>query len=307
LLYNFTLQAMQHKQKKERKKVSIPTTVPAVLSSLERYLIEVKKYPYLSREEEEKIAKEYYDQGDLKAAEKLVTANLRLVVKIAYEYFRTGFKVMDLIQEGNIGLMQAVKEFNPYRGIRLATYASWWIKAYIQNFLIKNWSLVKIGTTQAQRKLFYKLEQERKRLLSLGITPEVKLLSENLGVKEKEVTEMTKRLSGRDASLDAPIGPDEGATLMDFQSTHTEDYADVLANRETLAIFRDKLDDFVKTLKGKSLYVFERRIMSDEPMTLQEIGDEFGITRERVRQIEVDVIGRLKEYIKQHAPELGVK
>ncbi len=298
---------VQSKKGQKKKKEPITPSLPAVLSSLARYLIEIKKYPYLSREEEEKIAKQYYEHGDLKAAENLITANLRLVVKIAYEYYRTGFKVMDLIQEGNIGLMQAVKEFNPYRGIRLATYASWWIKAYIQNFLIKNWSLVKIGTTQAQRKLFYKLEQERKRLEALGITPEIKLLSENLGVKEKEVTEMTKRLSGRDASLDAPIGHDEGATLLDFQSSHAEDYSTELANRETLTIFKDKLDDFVKTLTGKSLYIFERRIMSDEPMTLQEIGDEFGITRERVRQIEVDVVERLKEYIKQHAPELGVK
>lgn len=291
-----------------KKKKEIKAGLPTLVSAIERYLAEIKRHPTLSKEEEYKIAVEYFDNKDVKSAHKLVTSNLKLVVHIAYDYLRTGFRIMDLIQEGNIGLMQAVKEFNPYKGVRLSTYATWWIKAYIQNFLLKNWSLVKIGTTQAQRKLFYQLNRERKELEAKGFTPDVKLLSEHIGVKEREVIEMDKRLAGRDVSLSTPLSSDSEnkTTLMDLQKDTKESIDDILSEEQVKEKFSNKIAEFKKTLKDKNLYIFEKRLLAEDPATLQEIGDYFGITRERVRQLEENIKKKLKEYLEKELPDISI-
>jgi len=285
--------------------MSRSTSLPIVSDGLSHYLSGIRKYPFLTKEEEFALAEKYYLKHDLSAAEKLVMSNLRLVVKIAYEYTKSGLKLMDLIQEGNIGLMQAVKEFNPYKETRLATYATWWIKAYIQNFLLKNWSMVKIGTTQNQRKLFYNLEKEKRKLEQDGFKPEVKLLSEKLGVKEEEIEEMQLRLSGKEMSLDAPIrGSDSEKTLMDYQPDYTIDMETDIVKKDMLKKFEAELDKFEKTLNEKQKFIFHNRLLSDSPMTLQEIGDHYGITRERVRQLESTVFKKLKNYIEKNSPEM---
>ncbi len=278
--------------------------LPVSVSIQDRYMREVGKYKLLTREEELKLAVEYYETQDLEAAQKLVTANLRLVIKIANGYVRSGIRILDLIQEGNIGLMKAVKDFNPYKGVRLAHYASWWIKAYIQNYLLKNWSLVKIGTTQAQRKLFYKLDQERRHLEALGITPGTKLLATNLGVKEHEVLEMGQRLSGKDVSLDVPVGESGTSSLIDFYATDATPVVELLEQEEMRRVVLDNLDEFKTTLNEKELQIFDRRIFTEEPVTLQEIGDQYGITRERVRQVEKKILDKLRQFIQTKAPEL---
>jgi len=275
--------------------------LPVSVSIQDRYMREVGKYKLLTREEELKLAVEYYETQDLEAAQKLVTANLRLVIKIANGYVRSGIRILDLIQEGNIGLMKAVKDFNPYKGVH---YASWWIKAYIQNYLLKNWSLVKIGTTQAQRKLFYKLDQERRHLEALGITPGTKLLATNLGVKEHEVLEMGQRLSGKDVSLDVPVGESGTSSLIDFYATDATPVVELLEQEEMRRVVLDNLDEFKTTLNEKELQIFDRRIFTEEPVTLQEIGDQYGITRERVRQVEKKILDKLRQFIQTKAPEL---
>lgn len=275
--------------------------------SLSRYLVEIEKYPYLSREEEKKLAMHYFEKQDLESAHKLVSANLKLVVKISYEYLVTGFRVMDLIQEGNIGLLHAVKEFNPYKGLRLSTYASWWIKAYIQNFIIKNWSLVKIGTTQAQRKLFYKLNKEKRELELQGIKPEVKLLSARIGVREDEINEMDGRLAQRDFSLDTPIDGESGKTnYLEREQDRTISQDKKLETDEITQIFKKELVEFEKMLSKKELIILRERLIAEDPLTLQEIGDKLKITRERVRQLENKLKERLKKYILEKIPDLNI-
>ncbi|MFH1728934.1 MAG: RNA polymerase factor sigma-32 [Pseudomonadota bacterium] len=281
----------------------VKKSLPAIVDSLHRYLAEVKQYPYLSREAESKLAKQYYDGGDLDAAQKLVLSNLRLVVKIAHEYSKTGHRLMDLIQEGNIGLMKAVKDFNPYKGVRLSTYAQWWIKAYIHNYLMKNFSLVKIGTTQNQRKLFYKLSQEKKRLEALGLESSIKLLANNLDVKEAEIQEMEIRLASKDISLDTPVSDDESISLLDLQSDKKTDIEKEVSKDEVNEKFNEKLAEFSKTLNNKALYIYKNRMLAEEPMTLQEIADKYSITRERVRQIEANILKKLKKFIGNEVEE----
>jgi RNA polymerase sigma-32 factor len=281
--------------------------LPVIQSDLDLYMSGIRQYPILTEEEEHKIALLYWEKKELDAAHKLVCSSLKLVVRIAFDYIRTGFKIMDLIQEGNIGLMQAVSEFNPYKGVRLATYATWWIKAYVQNFIIKNWSLVKIGTTQAQRKLFYKLNKEKKRLEQMGFGPEVKLLSERLGVTEKEVIEMDGRLRARDISLSKPVGDEQSSTLMDFQKDTRESIEDVLSNNELKENFEKLLLEFKKKINEKELFILLNRLLSEEPLTLQDIGDKFKITRERIRQIEENLKKKLKSFISQKMPDMEIK
>jgi RNA polymerase sigma-32 factor len=272
----------------------------ANVSPLQMYLQEIAAYPLLSPEEEFEYAKRHFDDDDISAAHRLVTSNLRLVVKIANDFRQAQLNFLDLIQEGNYGLMQAVKKYNPYKGVKLSSYAAWWIRAYILKYIMDNKSQVKIGTTAAQRKLFFNLRKEADRLLAEYDKVDTKLLAESLDVREKDVIEMQMRLNAPDFSLDAPVtgdgeeGPARGA-LIASDATSVEDE---LAKLQLESIFGDHLSEFKKTLKGRDLEIFDDRIINEQPLTLQQIGDKYSISRERARQIEARIIKRLKEFVK---------
>jgi len=271
---------------------------------LSAYMQEAKRFPLLSREEEHELAVRYVQEGDTDAARRLIESNLRLVVKIAYEYRRAHRNLLDLVQEGNVGLLKAVQKYDPFRGVKLSSYAAWWIRAYILKFILNNFRLVKIGTTQAQRKLFFNLKKERDKLEQLGFAPEPKLLAERLEVSEKEVIEMQKRLGAPDASLDAPLGgDDEARTRMDCVSSGNADRPDVQAEQSEFTLkLREKLNAFADTLEGREETIFRERWLTDEPLTLQEIGERYGVSRERARQVEKRMLGRLRDYLEK---ELG--
>jgi RNA polymerase sigma-32 factor len=271
---------------------------------LQRYLWEIGQHKLLTKEEEKELAIRVREHGDRDAAYKLVTANLRLVVKIAMEFQRVWMQnLLDLIQEGNIGLMQAVRKFDPYKGVRFSYYASFWIKAYILKFIMDNWRLVKIGTTQAQRKLFFRLKKEKQKLISEGFDPKPKLLSERLGVTEQEVTEMDQRLDGWELSLDAPIKEDSDDERIAFIATPGTSVDSQVAKKEMEAILHEKLAVFKKGLNDRERDILDNRLFSDTPATLQEIGKRYGISRERVRQIQSNMIKRMKSYFEQEIPE----
>ncbi|HLK12210.1 MAG TPA: RNA polymerase factor sigma-32 [Candidatus Binatia bacterium] len=286
-----------------------PTSAGALVpaDSLQRYLAEIRRIPVLSREEEHTLAVRWHEEGDRQAAWRLVTANLRLVVLIAREYQRAVHNLLDLVQEGNVGLLEAIKNFDPYRGIRFPSYAVWWIRAYVIRYIMNNWRLVKVGTTQAQRKLFFNLQKERERLEREGFVASPKLIAQHLGVKERDVVEMEQRLAARDLSVNAPIEDGEDATLLDFLPGPAQT-ADAVADEEYHRLVRRKADEFKRTLKGKDLVIYERRLealMHDEdPVTLQEIGDQYGISRERVRQIEARLKKRLGAYLREQIPDI---
>jgi len=274
---------------------------------LQRYLSEISQYKLLTREQEITLGKQVQESDDPDAAYTLVTANLRLVVKIALEFQRVWMQnLLDLIQEGNIGLMQAVKKFDPYKNVKFSYYASFWIKAYILKFIMDNWRLVKIGTTQGQRKLFFKLKKEKQRLIEQGFDPKPKLLSERLGVSEREIVDMDQRLDGWDVSLDAPVKNDSDTERIDFLKTATESIEDVVAKKEIETILHEKITEFKKSLTGRELEIFNIRIYSDNPVTLQEIGDLYDISRERVRQVEKNIIKKMKAYFKRELPDFNV-
>jgi RNA polymerase sigma-32 factor len=272
------------------------------------YMAEVQRHPLLSREDEERLARRYRSTGDLDAAARLVSANLRLVVKLAHEYHRNPLSLLDLVQEGNIGLMQAVKKFDPERGVKLSTYAAWWIRAYILRYIMDNWKLVKIGTTEAQRKLFFKLRQEQERLLKQGYEATPKLLAERLNVTEQDVVEMDQRLGPDEVSIDAPAGDDSDATRGDriLPASGFPAADERLASEELKRLFRDKLEAFGKTLEGKEKYIFEKRLTADEPMTLQDIGTHFGFSRERARQIEAALVNRMRDFVRSEMPDFDL-
>lgn len=270
---------------------------------LQRYMAEVSRHPLLTREEETRLAREYVRTQDPKLAYRLVTANLRLVVKIAWEYRRAAFNLLDLVQEGNVGLMQGVRKFDPERGVKLSTYAAWWIRAYIIRYLMDNWRIVKLGTTQAQRKIFFNLRKEKERLAAQGFEPEPRLLAERLQVSEEDVRDMEKRLGNDELSIDTPIGDESSSTYGDRLAAGGEAVDDRLADEELGAVFRKHLAEFAKTLKDKEQYIFEHRLTSDEPMTLQDVGNHFGISRERARQIEARLTGKLRDYMKERLPD----
>ncbi|MCH2534584.1 MAG: RNA polymerase factor sigma-32 [Bdellovibrionales bacterium] len=268
-----------------------------------KYMAEIRQYPLLSKEDEEKLTKKYYETGDPQAAEILVKANLRFVVKIASEYAKFGSRLIDLIQEGNVGLMHAIKEFNPYKGVRLITYAVWWIRGYIQEHLMKQYSMVKIGTTQNQRKLFYQLQKEKENIDKLGETEVIKQLSSKLGIDENEVEDMTKRMIKRDLSLDQPIDDDSSSSLIDLQTTDTEGLLeDVIDLKNQLNLLSDKIEEIKKQLNKKELYILEERILAEEPKSLAEIGRERGVSREAVRQMEARVIDKIKQHFLATSP-----
>jgi len=271
---------------------------------LQRYLSEISKYKLLTREQEIELGKRVQEEGDTEAAYVLVTANLRLVVKIALEFQRVWMQnLLDLIQEGNIGLMQAVRKFDPYKNVKFSYYASFWIKAYILKFIMDNWRLVKIGTTQGQRKLFFKLKKEKQKLIDQGFDPKPKLLSERLGVSEREIVDMDQRLDGWDVSLDAPLKDDSDAGRIEFLSSEVESTEDQVAKKEIETLLHNKIDEFKKTMTDRELEIFEKRIFADSPATLQDIGDRYGISRERVRQVEKNIIKKLRVFFKQDMPD----
>ncbi len=274
-----------------------------VFDPLKKYLMEIRKFPLLTREEEIALAKRWWEEKDRYAAYRLVVSNLRLVVKIAFEYQRAYSNLLDLIQEGNLGLMQAVKKFDPYREVKLSSYASWWIRAYILKSLLDNWSLVKIGTTQAQRKLFFRLKKEKGRLEAMGFDPGPKLLAGTLNVTKDEITEMDQRLEGGDLSLNAPLEEDSRQTYMDIIPSG-EMVEEKVADTQFREILDQKIEEFNRTLKGKEAFILKNRLMAEEPLTLQAAGDQLNISRERARQIEKRVVDKLKVFLKDQFPEL---
>ena len=295
--------------KKEAKKTSAPATDKSVVKfdPLQRYLNEISQYSLLTREEERELGIRVQEHGDSDAAYRLVTSNLRLVVKIALEFQRVWMQnLLDLIQEGNIGLMQAVKKFDPYKNVKFSYYASFWIKAYILKFIMDNWRLVKIGTTQGQRKLFFKLKKEKQKLIDEGFDPKPKLLSEKLGVSEREIVDMDQRLNGWDVSLDAPLKDDSDTERIEFLSTESDSIEDDVAKKEMNALLHAKIAEFRKKMTERELEIFDQRIFSDTPVTLQEIGDRYGISRERVRQVEKNVVKKMREYFKKEIPDFDV-
>jgi RNA polymerase sigma-32 factor len=273
--------------------------------ALHRYLQEISQYELLSREATEELAVRFQETGDPDAAYRLVSSNLRLVVKVAMDFQKYWMQnFMDLIQEGNVGLVQATKKFDPYRGVKFSYYAAYWIRAYILKFIMDNWRLVKIGTTQAQRKLFFSLNKEKKLLESQGFKPEIKLLAERLNVKESEVIEMGQRMDNWDVSLEAPVRSDSEDEQKNFLPHDGPGIEEVVASqemRERLAVI---LADLSTRLNEKEQVILNTRLLSDEPKTLQTIADEFNISRERVRQIEANLLKKLRKQFEKEMPDI---
>jgi RNA polymerase sigma-32 factor len=273
---------------------------------LQSYLAEISRYNLLTRQEEKELGRRIQEENDQEAAYKLVTSNLRLVVKIALDFQRVWMQnLLDLIQEGNIGLMQAVKKFDPYKNVKFSYYASFWIKAYILKFIMDNWRLVKIGTTQGQRKLFFKLKKEKQKLIDQGFDPGPKLLSKRLGVSEREIVDMDQRLDGWDMSLDAPLKEDSDTERIEFLSTPSDSAEDQMAKKEIESLLHEKVADFRELLTERELEIFDQRIFSESPVTLQEIGERYHISRERVRQVEKNIIKKMKEFFKKEIPDFA--
>jgi RNA polymerase sigma-32 factor len=267
-------------------------------SAMDRYVGEINRTSLLSREQEMELARRYVEHDDLQAAHKLVVANLRFVVKIAHEYRGYGLKLLDLVQEGNIGLMMAVKKFDPDKGYRLISYAVWWIRAYIQSFIMRSWSLVKLGTTQAQRKLFFKLRSEREkadRAAGAGEFASTRELAERLSVEEADILDMEMRLGARDFSLDVDLQEGGRQTHLDLLVGGETSQEDHFATEEARHLLRGKVHEAMEHLNEKERYIVENRLMTDEPKTLQEIGRHFSISRERARQIEGNVIRKMRQ------------
>ena len=268
--------------------------------SLDRYVADINRYPLLSREEEMELARQYQATGSQALANRLVVSNLRFVVKTAHEYRGYGLKLLDLVQEGNIGLMIAVKKFDPAKGYRLVSYAVWWIRAYIQSFIMRAWSLVKVGTTQAQRKLFFRLRSERERADRAAGPGERALASEiaeHLRVNESDVVDMEMRLGERDFSLDAKVVEGGRSSHLDLLASNADSQEEICSSEEFKELLRSKVQETMGVLNDKERYVIENRIMCDEPPTLQQIGQHLKISRERVRQIEGNIIRKIRSAI----------
>lgn len=267
-------------------------------SPLKRYLLEISRFAPLSREEEHRLAVLYRETGDRQAGNLLVTSNLKLVVKIAMIYSKVYSNILDLIQEGNIGLIQAIKRFDPYRGTRLPTYASWWIKAYIIKFLMDNSRMVKIGTTNARRKILMNLNREKRELEAKGITATPQLLAQNLGVEEQDILDVEQGMS-RDISLDAPANEDGSLSYMDTLNIVEQSVDEKIAQGEFRNLIEAKFDEFAQTLSEREQVILKNRLIAETPWTLQQIADRYGITREAVRVAEKKLIAKLKKYMTQ--------
>ncbi len=269
--------------------------LPVVSDNLGHYLSQIKQYPLLSPEEEFVMAARYQEKEDVEAAHKLITSNLRFVVKVALEYKGYGVKLLDIIQEGNIGLMVALKKFDPHKGYRFISYAIWWIRAYIQNFIIKSWSLVKMGTTQVQKKLFYKMGKIKGLAHEERQEEKIEELAQELNVRGSDIAEMQKRFAGRDLSLDAKLDRDQGISFLDLLPDLSPGQEDLLGEREEDEALRDEVGEALEDLSERERFIVRHRIMADDPMTLQELGDQFDISRERIRQIESEALRKLKD------------
>ena len=266
---------------------------------LRAYLNEVAKYPMLSETEEHALVARFHEDGDLEAAKKLVTSHLRLVVRIAMEYRNAYHNVLDLIGEGNVGLMYAVKKYDPKKGTRLGYYATWWIKSFILKYILDNFRLIKLGTTKTQRKLFYNLMQEKQKIEQMGYYANSRLLSQRLGVDISEIEDMSNRLMHSELALEAPVsGEPKSAILEDFIADNDVPVDEKISNQQIKDIFAERLKEFSKKLKPRELKILHERLLSEVPLTLQEIADEYGISKERARQIEARIMERLKEYFK---------
>ncbi|MES2614717.1 MAG: RNA polymerase factor sigma-32 [Bdellovibrionota bacterium] len=266
-----------------------------LVDALQRYLAELRRYPLMTREEEKNTAIKAFENNNIEARNSLVTANLRLVVKIAMEYRRAYSQILDLIQEGNAGLVQAVNRFNPYRGVKLSTYSAWWIRAYILKFLMDNKSLVRMGTTDAQRKLFFRLRGEAEKMYALTQKFDANLLAEKIGVEAQDVIEMQQRLTKNDLSLDTPVGDDTDTKQIDLLVSNFEDASDTYEKKQLVSLLKNEMDVIKNNLNERDRYIFDNRIISDDPITLQEVGEKYGITRERARQLEARVIKKIKD------------
>jgi len=270
-------------------------------SALSRYMAELRHHPPISREQEHELAVRWVEHGDVEAARRLVLANLRLAVKIAMEYRRAWTNLLDLIQESNVGLMEAVRRFDPYQGVKLSTYAAYWIRAYILKYILDNFRVVRLGTTRAQRKLFFRLNKEKRALEREGFEVEPKLLAERLQVSEQDVVDMDQRLSQGDLSLNAPAGAENsGSEFGDFLSGGGQTAEQRVGDAELSRIFREKTEGFRTTLEARDLRILDERVLSDHPRTLQELGEEFGVSRERIRQLEARLVERLREYLREN-------
>ena len=276
----------------------------APIDSLQRYMADIRRFERLSAEEEKELAIRYQHNGDIRAAKRLVTGNLRLVVKVAMGYRNSIMNTLDLIQEGNIGLLHALKKFDPERNVRFGTYAVWWIKAYILRFILNNWSQVKFATSNARRRIFFNLNKEKQRLEAQGITAGPKQLAESLNVSEEDVRDIEPMISGGDFSLDQPVSEEDGITAMD-RLVSPDPLADEIAGEDEFQqALREKMLAFARTLKPREKVLFKRRLIAEEPARLQELGLEFGVTREAVRLMEKKIVGRLREYLEKEMKDV---
>jgi RNA polymerase sigma-32 factor len=301
-MYNETM-----KKKKDwlEKRPKSPEQSLVVPDPLQAYLREVERYPELTAEEEYSLAVKYKKDGDPEAAYKLVTSNLMLVVKIAMKFKRDFQNLLDIIQEGNTGLMHALKKFDPFKGVRLPAYATWWIKAYILKYVMDNWRMVRVGTTNSRRKLLYNLQKEKDRLLAEGFSPTPKLLAAHFGVSQEEVVDVDKSLGASDVSLYLPAGGDEKGSLIDVLPNEEESVEENFLKTHFHSDLRERISSFKTSLKKSDKDILENRIMSDDPNTLQDIADRLGVTREAVRQAEKRLLGRLKSFIENEYPDMA--
>jgi len=288
---------MTEKKEEKKKPEEASSSLPALSNSLQSYLAQIRNHPVLSREEEYELAMKLRKTGDLEAARQLIVSNLKFVVRIANEYKNYNVNTMDLIQEGNIGLMKAVRGFDPTKGYRLISYAVWWIRAYIQNHIMKSWSLVKVGTNQSQRKLFYKLRSTKNRIEATGAEMGEDIYSEiakELDVPDSQVIEMDRIMSGKDLSLDANVDGSTERTYLDVLGD-TFDQEQFLEDSQTRPLVARKIKEALANLKDRERYIIERRILTDSPETLEKLSRKFGISRERVRQIEKNALNKIRQ------------
>jgi RNA polymerase sigma-32 factor len=289
------------KEDKHEREATLDTASTALIptTTLSRYLAEVRRYPFLSKEEELQLFREYQQLGTRESAVKLILANLRVCVAIASEYGLTGVDQMDLIQEGNVGLLQAMKKFDPTKNVRFYAYAAWWVRAYILRYLLNNFRLVKIGTTQEQRRLFYNLRKEKAKLERQGYVPDPKLLADRLNVRERDVVEMDQRLGSWELSLDQPMTNDGEGTFHDLLPSTQAPIDDQLADTQLRVLFRKKLAEFAKMLTEREEDILRNRLLSETPVTLEDLGRKYMITKERTRQLEAKIIKKLRELMKK--------